>query len=85
MLDGNFIEVHIEGGKGAQPLSVDNYDIKELSTFLENLDGLLAVGGKRSEVVLKEINEGSVKLKFMTTLQAMAMFAATLSVVAGNE
>lgn len=85
MANDNYIEVHIEGGKGAQLLSVDNYDIKELCSFLQNLDGLLAVGGKRSEVVLKEIVEGSVRLKFMTTLQAMAMFAATLSILVGNE
>lgn len=81
----NFIKVHIEGNKGTQPLSVDNYDIKELSSFLLNIDGLLAIGGKRSEVVLKEINEGSVKLKFATSLQAMAMFATALSLISGNE
>ena len=85
MTEGNFIEVHIEGGKGAQPLSIDNYDIKELSSFLQSIDGLLAVGEKRATVVLKEINEGSVKLKFTTTLQTIAMFAAILSVISGNE
>lgn len=68
MTKNNFIEVHIEGGKGVQPLSVDNYDITELSAFLLNLDGLLTVGGKRSGVVLKEISEGSVKLKFAAGL-----------------
>lgn len=84
-MDKNFIAVHIVGGKGANPLSVDNYDIKELCTFLQNLDGFLTVNGKRAEVVLKEINEGSVRLKFMSTLQAITMFAATISVISGNE
>lgn len=81
----NFIKVHIEGSKGMQPLSVDNYDIKELCSFLQNLDGLLAIGGKRPEVVLKEIKEGSIKLKFTTSLQATAMFATALSLISGNE
>lgn len=85
MPDINYIEVHIEGGKGANPLSVDNYDIKELCFFLQTLEGFFVVGGKRSEVVLKEIGEGSVRLKILATLQAMAMFAATISVVSGNE
>lgn len=85
MIEEYFIQVHIEGSKGTQPLIVDNYDIKELSFFLQNLDGLLTNGGKRSEVVLKEIKEGSVKLKFATSLQAMAMFATALSLISGNE
>lgn len=85
MTEGNFIEVHIEGVKGAQPLSVDNYDIKELGSLLQNLDSLIVVGGKRPEVVLNEIKEGSVRLRFTTTLQVIAMFAATISILRGNE
>ncbi len=85
MAGNNYIEIYIEGNKGIQPLSVDNYDIKELSSFLRNIDGLLSVGGKRSEVALKEINEGSVRLRLATTLQTMAVFAATISVISGNE
>ncbi len=86
MVENNFIEVRIEGVKGVQALSVDNYDIKELSSFLQHLDGLLAIGGKRSsDVVLKEINEGSVRLMFATTRQATAIFAATVAILSGNE
>lgn len=81
----NFILVDINGGKGAQTLVVDNYDIKELENFLHTIDSLISNGGKRAEVSLKEIKEGSVKLKFLTTIQATAMFAATLSVISGNE
>ena len=43
MPDINYIEVHIEGGKGANPLSVDNYDIKELCFFLQTLEGFFVV------------------------------------------
>lgn len=36
MTENNFIEVHIEGGKGVQPLSVDNYDITESENYRKN-------------------------------------------------
>lgn len=36
MTENNFIEVHIEGGKGVQPLSVDNYDITENENYRKN-------------------------------------------------
>ena len=38
MTENNFIEVHIEGGKGVQPLSVDNYDITENENYRKTED-----------------------------------------------
>lgn len=50
MTENNFIEVHIEGGKGVQPLSVDNYDITENENYRKTED---LVNIAKSSVFLK--------------------------------
>lgn len=50
MTENNFIEVHIEGGKGMQPLSVDNYDITESENYRKTED---LVNIAKSSVFLK--------------------------------
>lgn len=50
MTEDNFIEVHIEGGKGVQHLSVDNYDITESENYRKTED---LVNIAKSSVFLK--------------------------------
>lgn len=50
MTENNFIEVHIEGGKGVQHLSVDNYDITESENYRKTED---LVNIAKSSVFLK--------------------------------
>lgn len=50
MTENNFIEVHIEGGKGVQHLSVDNYDITESENYRKTED---LVNIAKSSVLLK--------------------------------
>lgn len=83
MANSDYIEVHIEGKKGVDKLTPDNYDISELQGVLEIISKL-SPSKKGDEPLSLRIIDGSVKQVFHSSKQRVAMFATILSLVAGN-
>lgn len=82
MANTDYIEVHIEGKKGAEQLTPDNYDIAELQEMLDII-AKLAPSGK-NEILSLRIEDGSVKQMFRGTKQRVAICATLLSLIAEN-
>ncbi len=80
------IEIHIVGLKGNNPLTPDNYDIKEIIYLLSNIEPLLYPGmkGNRPDIAYR-IEPGSVRNIFTVTKQAETAFAAIASMVASTQ
>lgn len=80
------IEIHIVGQKGNNPLTPDNYDIKEIISLLSNIEPLLYPGmkGNRPDIAFR-IESGSVKNIFTVTKQAEAAFAAIALLVSSSQ
>lgn len=80
------IEIHIVGLKGNNPLTPDNYDIKEIISLLSNIEPLLYPGmkGNRPDISYR-IEPGSVRNIFTVTKQAETAFAAIASMVASTQ
>ena len=71
------IEITITGSKGNIKLSPDNYDIKEIKNILEQAENLLFPSEKKERPVISyNIEEGSVKHIFKTSLQVIIGFNA---------
>ena len=80
------IEIRVVGKSGNQNLSPDNYDIKHIATILQNVEDLLYPNNKRDRpIITYDIQEGSVRHLFKTTIQAVIGFSAVLSQVQANE
>jgi hypothetical protein len=74
-----FIEIRITGTKGNLSLTPDNYDIRELITMLENAEDLLYPGEKKDRPVISyQIEEGSVRHIFKTSVQHIIGFNAVI-------
>lgn len=80
------IEIHVVGQKGNNPLTPDNYDIKEIISLLSNIEPLLYPGmkGNRPDIAYR-IESGSVKNIFTVTKQAETAFAAVALLVASSQ
>lgn len=76
------IEIHIDGNKGANRLSPDNFDIKEIVSLLTCVEKILYpnVKGNRPDISYR-MEEGSVRNIFTTTKQIAVSFAATMTLV----
>lgn len=87
MENKGYIEIHIEGRKGQLPLSPDNYDISELRIILAQIDELLfpALERKNRPVISYEINEGSVRHIFRTSLQVIIGFNAIIGQIQSKK
>lgn len=80
------IEIHIVGLKGNNPLTPDNYDIKEIISLLSNIEPLLYPGMKSNRPdIAYRIEPGSVRNIFTVTKQAETAFAAIASMVASTQ
>lgn len=80
------IEIRVVGKSGYKDLSPDNYDIKQIAAILQNVEDLLYPNNKRDRpIITYDIEEGSVKHKFKTTIQAVIGFSAILSQVQSNN
>ena len=80
------IEIHIVGSKGNNPLTPDNYDIKEIISLLSNIEPLLYPGMKSNRPdIAYRIEPGSVRNIFTVTKQAETAFAAIASMVASTQ
>ncbi|MBU2650902.1 MAG: hypothetical protein KKA81_08200 [Bacteroidetes bacterium] len=74
-----FIEIKITGSKGNLDLTPDNYDIREITSFLENAENLLFPGEKRERPIISyRIEEGSVKHILKTSIQYIIGFNAVI-------
>lgn len=76
------IEIHITGTKGNNPLSPDNYDIKEIKMLLDNIEDLLYPNNKKDRPdITYDLQPGSVRNVFRTSLQATAAFVTIIDIV----
>jgi hypothetical protein len=76
------IEIRVIGNEGNNPLTPDNYDIREIKAMLENIEDILYPGNKKSRPdITYQIERGSVKNIFKTSLQAVVSFAAVVSMI----
>ncbi len=81
-----FIEIRIVGSKGNMSLSPDNYDIREVISILENAENLLFPGDKKDRPTISyQIEEGSVKHIFKTSIQYIIGFNAIIGQVSQNN
>jgi hypothetical protein len=73
------IEIRVKGKLGQIELSPDNYDIKEIGAMLKNIEDLLyPINKKERPLISYDIQEGSVRHIFKTSLQAIIGFSAVL-------
>lgn len=88
------IEIRITGNKGNLDLSPENYDIKEISAILQNIENLLYPTNKKDRpIITYNIQEGSVlhifKTKFLRTeniwADAELYFYGTLTNAGGKN
>lgn len=80
------IEIKIKGRKGNIDLAPDNYDIRDLAELLRHVENLLFPNAKRDRpVVAYDIQEGSVRHIFNTTLQAVIGFNALLGQIKADN
>lgn len=80
------IEIRVIGTFGNQDLSPNNYDIKHIATILQNVEDLLYPTNKNDRpLITYDIQEGSVKHLFKTSLQAVVGFSALLVQIKSNN
>ena len=77
-----YIEIHIEGNKGANRLSPENFDIKEIVDLLSDVENILYPNRKvgRPDIAYS-MESGSVRNIFTTTKQVAVSFAATATLI----
>lgn len=67
-------------------LSPENYDIKHIASILQNVEDLLYPNNKKDRpTITYDIQEGSVRHLFKTTVQTVIGFSAILSQVQANK
>ncbi|WP_306013773.1 MULTISPECIES: hypothetical protein [unclassified Allomuricauda] len=80
------IEIRVVGKSGNEDLSPENYDIKHIASILQNVEDLLFPTNKKDRpIITYDIQEGSVRHLFKTTIQTVIGFSAVLSQVQANE
>lgn len=73
------IEIKVQGKKGDLELSPETYDIRELKEVLETVEKLLFPDGKKDRpTVSYQMQEGSVRHLFKTSMQYIIGFNAVL-------
>lgn len=76
------IEIRVVGMSGNQELKPDNYDIKQIAALLKNVEDLLFPTNKKDRpLVTYDIQEGSVRHIFKTSVQTIIGFSALLGQV----
>ncbi len=80
------IEIRVLGKSGAQELSPDSYDIKHIASLLQNVEDLLFPSNKKERpLITYDIQEGSVKHIFKTSMQTVIGFSALLGQIRDNQ
>lgn len=76
------IEIRVIGKSGNKELSPENYDIKHIASILQNVEDLLYPNNKKDRpLITYNIEEGSVKNIFKTSIQYIIGFSAVLAQV----
>src|SRR5690606_19842200 len=76
------IEIRVVGTIGVSQLSPENYDIKQIAAILQNVEDLLYPANKKDRpIITYDIQEGSVRHLFKTSIQAIIGFSAILTQV----
>lgn len=76
------VEIKVVGYVGNEPLTPDNFDIREIESLFHVVETLLYPNSKQTRAPITYSKEkGSVRNIFKTTLQSAATFLATLNVV----
>jgi len=71
------LEIRITGSNGKIDLSPDNFDIKELSSLLQNIEDILFPKNKKERpMITYNVEEGSIKNKFKTAMQVVIYASA---------
>ncbi len=74
------IEIIVSGTKGILPLEPDNYDVAEIRQVLEQAENLLITGDKKNRPAISyDIQKGSVKHIFKTSMQHIIGFSAMIA------
>lgn len=74
------IEIRVAGKKGNLDITPDNFDIKEIIQILEQVDSLLFPNEKNKRPIISySIEEGSIRHKFKTSIQAIIAFNAIMA------
>jgi hypothetical protein len=80
------IEIKVSGKLGNINLSPDSYDIKDIALILQNIEDLLfPVNKKERPLISYNIQEGSVKHIFKTSIQAVIGFSAVLTQITSQD
>jgi hypothetical protein len=80
------IEIRIEGKVGNIALSKDSYDINDIKKLLDNFEHLLFPNDRKNRPLISyDIQDGSVKHIFKTTLQFIIGFNALIGQVSESE
>ena len=80
------IEIRVSGTKGKIDLSPNNYDVKEIISMLQNVEDLLYPTNKKERPLISyNIEEGSVKHIFKTSIQAIIGFSAILLQISKHD
>jgi len=80
------IEIRVIGKSGNNELTPDNYDIKHIASLLQNVEDLLYPNNKKERpLITYDIQEGSVKHIFRTTMQTVISFSAILTQIQANN
>lgn len=80
------IEIRVVGKSGNNELKPENYDIKHIASILQNVEDLLyPINKKERPIITYNIEEGSVRHLFKTSIQTIIGFSAILSQVETNN
>lgn len=83
--NSGIVEIKVKGKLGNEPLSPENFDIREIKNLFDVVENLLYTGNKSSRPrITYSIGEGSVVNKFETTMQGVATFLAIIDMVNVN-
>jgi hypothetical protein len=81
-----FIEIRITGTQGNLELTPEHYDIREIKDMLENVEKLIYSGDKRERpIITYQIESGSVKHIFKTSMQYIIAFNAIIGQINTNR
>lgn len=80
------IEIRIIGMYGNLEITPDNYDIRQIASILQNVEDLLyPVNKKDRPIITYDIEKGSVRHLFKTSIQTVIGFSALLSQVQAQK
>ncbi|QJD78034.1 hypothetical protein [Spirosoma rhododendri] len=81
-----FIEIRITGTKGNLDLTPETYDVREVMSVLEQVEGLLFPADKKERPIISyQLQSGSVRHIFKTAVQYVIGFSALIGQVSQRQ